>query len=338
MCAGAKAPAYRTAGPALARAQQPLRGALNVCHAGSLLAAFTQVEQEFSQQHPDVKIADTSGGSVDLGRRFAAGTLACDVYAPADHLDIDALLKPARLADYTIVFAKGRMVLAYMANDPKASKLPVSGTFTPPERVPAAATGWQDVLTASGARISGAHPFLDPGGYRSHMIFELAQQHLKIAGLYNALLQHYQVTPADPGGTPLTLGKDFSFQLTYEHSAAAAAKRDPQYRYAALPAEIDLSGTNGVQYKGSVTIPGLGTAGSAASVVIAASPVEWGLTIPDNSPNRENAVAFVAALLGPSGRSALIANGPPPIAPARVSRADASRIPAALKLLVVVSP
>ena len=54
-------------------------------------------------------------------------------------------------------------------------------------------------MTAGGVRISGAHPFLDPGGYRAHMIFELAQQHLKVPGLYNALLQHYQVTPADPG-------------------------------------------------------------------------------------------------------------------------------------------
>lgn len=324
------------AGAARLRAQPPLRGALNVCHAGSLLIAFAQVEQEFSKQHPGVKVVDTSGGSVDLARRFAAGMLACDVYAPADHVDIDALLKPARLADYTIVFAKGRMVLAYMANDPRAAKLPVNGTFNPPGLVPAVATGWQDVLTASGVRISGAHPFLDPGGYRSHMIFELAQQYLKIAGLYNALLQHYQVAPADPGGTALTLGKDFSFQLTYEHSAAAAAKRDPQYRYVTLPVEIDLSGANGSQYKASVTIPGLGTAGTAASVVIAASPVEWGLTIPVTSPNRESAIAFVGTLLGPSGRGALSASGPQPIFPARVSRAESARIPAALKPLVVV--
>jgi len=317
-----------------AHAQQPLGGPLNVCHAGSLLAAFSAVEQTFRQSHPDVTITDTSGGSVDLGRRFAAGTLACDVYAPADHLDIDTLLKPARLADYTIVFARGRMVLAYMAGDPKAAALPVTGTFNPPAAVPVVGSGWQDVLTGRGVRISGAHPFLDPGGYRAHMLFELAQTHLKVPGLYNALLQHYMVTPADPDGTAPALGKEFNFQLTYEHIAAAAARRDPQYRYAMLPPEIDLSGARGIQYKASVTMPGLGTASSPPTVVMPASPVEWGLTIPTNSPHRDLAVAFVAELLGPAGRAAFTTNGPAPIVPARVTRTDAGRLPAALKQLV----
>src|SRR5262245_51873100 len=98
-------------------AQVPGANALHVCHAGSLLAAFTQVEDEFKKQHPAVTITDTSGGSVDLVRRFAAGRLECDVLAPADHLVIDAMLKPARFAEFTVVFASGRMVLAYSAND-----------------------------------------------------------------------------------------------------------------------------------------------------------------------------------------------------------------------------
>jgi ABC-type molybdate transport system substrate-binding protein len=319
---------------ATVQARQSLRGPLHTCHAGSLLAAFTTIEQGFSKQYPGVRLTDTSGGSVDLGRRFAAGTLTCDVYAPADHLVIEAMLKPARLADYTIVFARGRMVLAYMANDPTAAKLPVSGRFSPPAMVPAVASGWQDVLTATGVRISGAHPFLDPGGYRAHMIFELAQNRLKVPGLYNALLQHYMVTPANPGGVAPSLGKDFNFQLTYEHSAAAAAKRDPQYRYATLPAEIDLSGEKGLQYKASVTMPGLGTPGSQPTAVVQASPVEWGLTIPSNSRNRDAAIAFVAMLLGPSGRAAFDANGPAALTPARVSRADLARVPATLKGLV----
>jgi ABC-type molybdate transport system substrate-binding protein len=140
------------------------------------------------------------------------------------------------------------------------------------------------------------------------------------------------VTPADPAATPLALGKDFNFQFTYEHTAAAAAKRDPQYRYATLPPEIDLSG--GRSYSSSVTIPGLGTTTARPNVVVPASPVEWGLTIPPNSPNRDAAIAFVAMLLGEPGRTALSTNGPAPVTPARVRRSDAARLPAALKTLV----
>ena len=301
---------------------------LHVCHAGSLLAAFTQVEGEFKKQHPDVVITDTSGGSVDLVRRFAAGRLECDVLAPADHLVIDAMLKPARLADFSIVFASGRMVLAYLATDSKAKALPVSGAFAPSSSVPQVGAGWYDVLTAPGVRISGAHPFMDPGGYRAHMIFELAQAHYKVPGLQNALLQHYQVNVADPSASAPALGKDFSFQFTYEHNAARTARQDPSYRYAALPPEIDLS--RGGE---SITIPGLGIPGSAPSVTIKASRVEWGVTIPVKSRNRENAVAFLALLLGPAGRDALATNGPAPLLPARVTAQDYDRVPLSVRTL-----
>jgi len=301
---------------------------LHVCHAGSLLAAFTQVEGEFKKQHPEVVITDTSGGSVDLVRRFAAGRLECDVLAPADHLVIDAMLKPARLADFSIVFASGRMVLAYLATDSKAKALPVSGAFAPSSSVPQVGAGWYDVLTAPGVRISGAHPFMDPGGYRAHMIFELAQAHYKVPGLQNALLQHYQVNVADPSASAPALGKDFSFQFTYEHNAARTARQDPSYRYAALPPEIDLS--RGGE---SITIPGLGIPGSAPSVTIKASRVEWGVTIPVKSRNRENAVAFLALLLGPAGRDALATNGPAPLLPARVTAQDYDRVPLSVRTL-----
>jgi len=308
---------------------------LHVCHAGSLLAAFTQVEDEFKKQHPGVKVVDTSGGSVDLVRRFAAGRLECDVIAPADHLVIETMLKPAKLVDYTIVFATGRMVLAYVATDPKTTAMKVTGSFNPPSSIPQVNPGWHEVLTAPGVRISGAHPFMDPGGYRAHMIFELAQSHYKVAGLYNSLLQHYQVNVADPSSSTAApvLGKDFNFQFTYEHTAAASARRDSSYRYAALPAEIDLSSTKEDLYPSGVTIPGLGIQGSMASVTIPASPVAWGLTIASNSRNRDTAIAFVERLLGPLGRTALTTNGPQPLPRARVSRSDYQRLPETLQSL-----
>ena len=81
-----------------------------------------------------------------------------------------------------------------------------------------------------------------------------------------------------------------------------------------------------------MTIPGLGVAGTSASVTIPASRAEWGVTIPANSRNRENAIAFVDSLLSSTGRRALIANGPAPTA-ARVARQDLQRLPSTLRAL-----
>lgn len=129
-----------TAGGAAVGPQSP--GELNVCHAGSVQAAFSAVEKEFSRRHPGVAVKDVSRGSVALAGRMAAGTQPCDVYAAADDLDIDLLLKPVGLADYTIVFASGRMVLAYLATDPMTRGIAAAGDFRPPDSIPEAAPGW----------------------------------------------------------------------------------------------------------------------------------------------------------------------------------------------------
>src|ERR1700737_1620482 len=101
----------------------PLVGAQTTCvqpggqkviiyHAGSLSAAFTPIEQAFPCQ-TGVQVQDLTGGSVDLLRQVTAGGKPADIVASADYVDIDNFLKPAGVASYNIVFAHGRMVLAY---------------------------------------------------------------------------------------------------------------------------------------------------------------------------------------------------------------------------------
>jgi molybdate/tungstate transport system substrate-binding protein len=305
---------------AIGDAQSPRRP-LVVCHAGSLSAALADVEKAFASAHPDVTVSDVSGGSVALARKLATGIQACDVYASADYLVIDRMLEPAGLADYAVVFARGRMVLAYLSTDPRARGI--------------SEANWHQKLVAAGVRVAGAHPFLDPGGYRAHMILELAEKQYGIAGLYNAVLEHYQVVPAAAGADAPALGRDFSFQFTYEHSAAATALTNPAYRYIRLPDRIDLSnGAYAAESKAAgVTLPGLGTAGAAASVMIPAAPVAWGVTVIKTSTHQQDGLAFVAMVLGPAGTSALKAHGPSPAAPI-ASRRDYARIPPPLRALV----
>lgn len=313
---------------------------LNICHAGSLLAAFTQVEKAFGARHPDAKINDVSGGSVELARHLATGTQPCDIYASADALNIELMLEPAKLADYTIELASGRMVLAYLATDPKVKGLPVSGTFTPPSSVPELGAKWYDTLLEAGVRISGAHPFLDPGGYRSHLIFELAQAYYQVPSLYNDLLGHVTLLPADAAAPAPALGKDFSFQITYEHSAAAAAKNNPAYRYARFPDRIDLSNpANEARYAAaSITLPGLGIAASRPWVTLPGSRATWGVTVIKTSPHQALATSFLELMLGDIGTGALRGAGPAPFAPAQVSRDDFARLPKSIQPLVTITP
>src|ERR1035438_7505200 len=77
---------------------------------------------------------DNRMGSVDAARQITAGGNPCDLYAPADYLDIDLFLKPAGYAGFNIVFAKGKMVLLYSTTSVTEKKLPQIGRASCRER------------------------------------------------------------------------------------------------------------------------------------------------------------------------------------------------------------
>jgi molybdate/tungstate transport system substrate-binding protein len=314
---------------------------LIIYRAGSLTRAFKPLLDAFTCQ-TGIQVKDMAMGSVDAGRQITAGGQACDLYAPADYLDIDLMMKPAGYADFDIVFAEGKMVLAYSQAGAAARKLPPIGEpdsppFHPPDSIPKAAARWYEILTLPGVTVGGGNPFLDPGAYRAPMIFQLAQEYYKVPNLYNNLLEHLIV----PGqGSGAALGKTFDFQLTYEHGAQAAAATNPDYRYVNLPGEINLSDpAKNAYYRqhAVVVLPGLGVPRSPRNVSVPGTRVAWGITLMTSAKNRENAVKFLQLLLSPAGTAMLKEKGPSPISPALVSPADFRKLPESLRPLVKTS-
>ncbi len=314
---------------------------LIIYRAGSLTRAFTPLIQKFTCE-TGIQVKDSPMGSVDAGRQITAGGQAADLYAPADYLDIDLFMKPAGYAEFNIVFARGRMVLAYSASGLAAKRLPpVADPVSPPfnaasHSIPKAAAKWYETLAMPGVAISGGNPFLDPGAYRGPMIFQLAEAYYKVPNLYNNLLERVVIPGQNSGAT---LGKEFDFQLTYEHNAHATAVANPDYRYVDLPSEVNLSDpAKDAYYKehAVVVLPGLGTPRSARSIAVPGASVAWGITLMKDAPNKDNAIQFLKMLLSPVGTALLKENGPEPISPALVSPADLRRIPESLRSVVSV--
>ena len=311
---------------------------LIIYRAGSLTRAFTPLVESFTCQ-TGIQVKDFPMGSVDAGRQITAGGQACDLYAPADFLDIDLFMKPAGYADFDIVFAHGRMVLAYSPSGLAAKKLPavaVPGGAEPGGgAVPKAVAKWYEILTMPGVAIGGGNPFLDPGAYRAPMIFQLAEAFYRVPNLYNNLLGH--VVVPGPASASLTLGKQLDFQFTYEHNARATAQANPDYRYVDLPDEINLSDSAKDAYyrqNAVVVLPGLGTPRSARTIAVPGAHVAWGIALMKDAPNRENAIKFLQLLLSVAGTASLKENGPEPISPAQVSAADFRKLPEPLRKLV----
>jgi molybdate/tungstate transport system substrate-binding protein len=312
---------------------------LIIYRAGSLTRAFQPLVRKFTCE-TGIQVKDVAMGSVDAGRQITAGGQACDLYAPADYLDIDLFMKPAGYADFNIVFAHGRMVLAYSASGLAAKKLPpMADPGSPPfhaasHSVPKAAAKWYETLTRPGIAISGGNPFLDPGAYRGPMIFQLAEEFYKVPNLYNNLLERVVILGQNSGAT---LGREFDFQFIYEHNAHAIALGNADYRYVDLPDEINMSDPDKDAYyrqHAVLVLPGLGTPKSTRTIAVPGAHVAWGITLMKDAPNQENAIQFLQLLLGPAGTSSLNVNGPSAISPAQVSPADLRRLPASLRPLV----
>ena len=312
---------------------------LIIYRAGSLTRAFNPLVAKFTCE-TGIQVKDNPMGSVDAARQITAGGKPCDLYAPADYLDIDLFLKPAGYADFNIVFAQGKMVLLYSATSLTEKKLPPivapgSPRFDPPASVPNAAENWYEILTMPGVVIGGGHPYLDPGAYRLDLIFQLAAEYYRKPVLYNNLLQH--VTIPGPVRAGATLGKQIDFQFIYERNARAMAADNPDIRYVNLPPEIGMSDpTMDAWYRqhASIVLPGLGSQGAARTVMIPAARAAWGITILKNAPNPAGAVKFLQMLLGRDGAALLEANGPSPLSPAVVSSNDYRHLPEALRPLV----
>ena len=310
----------------------PGQSSLIIYHAGSLSAAFTAVEKLFTQQ-TGACVTDVAAGSLDAARRVSVGQEPADIFAAADYLDIALLLQPAGLANYTIAFAEGGMVLAYSTGSRNAGTIADPNTpFTPPGTVPNAAANWYQQLTQPGVLIGGSNPFLDPSGYRADMIFQLAALRYRLPALYNQLLEHYTITrPTD------VIGTSYDYQFIYEHSALAAYQANPStYRYVRLPPAVNLAKTQrDMRYAEAVTVvPGLGVPGSVPKVAIPGTRVIWGVTILRTAPNYANAVQFLQLLFSAQGVALQAATGPAPISPPIVSAADYAQLPTELQSTV----
>jgi len=309
---------------------------LIIYRAGSLTRAFAPLVKVFTCQ-TGIQVKDVAMGSVDAGRQITAGGQASDLYAPADYLDIDLFMKPAGYADFNIVFAHGKMVLAYSASGLAAKKLPPIAQAGSAAKVPPAVANWYEILTLPGVAIGGGNPFLDPGAYRGPMIFQLAEAYYKKPNLYNNMLGHVVIAGSDPSAP--TLGKGFDFQFTYEHNARATASTNPDYRYVNLPDEINLSDPAKDAYyrqNAVVVLPGLGTPRSARTIAVPGAHVAWGITLLKDAPNPASAIKFLQLLLSAAGKASLDENGPAPISPAQVSPADFRKLPDSLRNLVRV--
>lgn len=282
---------------------------LIIFHAGSLSVPFREISSEFNKQYPHIHIKAEAGGSRSCARKICDLKRPCDIMASADYNVVSSLLMP-EFADYNIRFATNEMVIAYTDRSKYSTSI--------------GAHNWQEILLKKDVSFGRSDPNLDPCGYRTLILFQLAQKHYAVSGLADNLQRKQDyIRPKETDLLALLEAGEIDYLFIYR-SVAAQHGLDMLL----LPDQINLKNEAfSVFYKtASVKLSGKEP---NSFITRHGESMIYSVTIPKTAPNPKAARAWVAFLLSEKGRAIMEKNGQPCIVPAEVSHID--KLPEALK-------
>ncbi|HET7025054.1 MAG TPA: extracellular solute-binding protein [Gemmatimonadales bacterium] len=264
---------------------------LSVFTAGSLARPFRELLDSFALIHPGVEPAETNAGSVDLARRIVDLGQVPDIYASAD-IDVILRLLMPRVAGWYVAFARNEMVLLHGPTSAGGDTIN--------------ANNWWRVVAAPGVRMGSSDPALDPSGYRTLLVFELAERYYGVPGLagrLRAALPRRYIRPSETDLIALVQAGELDYAWSYRSLAVTSGLSSVE-----LPHEIDLGDPADSAGYAAVSVRVRRGAGGD-SLEFRGAPIEYGLTIPRSAPHPEMARAFVRFVLSPAGRAILVRNG-----------------------------
>jgi len=261
-------------------------GPLVVFNAGSLARPMRAALDTFAARE-GITTEQESAGSLETARKLTELGKIPDIVALADEHVIPSLLMPDH-ATWYVRFARNRMVVAYTDRSRYASEI--------------TADNWWQVLTRPGVQVARADPNLDPNGYRTLLVWRLAEKHYGAPGLAGKLLAAAppkNVRPNEAALVALLEAGEMDYIWSYESMA-----RNSGFRYLELPAAIDLSSlADSASYAGvSVTVTGR-TLGD--SISINGQPIVYAFTIPRAAPHPDLALRFASWLTSADGQRVL---------------------------------
>lgn len=279
--------------PAPSPGQGAPAGQLIVFNAGSLAKPFNDLLRTFRARYPKVAPAQENSGSLEAARKLTELGKIPDVIGVADYGVISKLLIP-RYTRWYVTFARNSMVLVYTDQSIGAGE--INGQ------------NWWQVLLRPEVRAGHSDPTLDPNGYRTLMVFQLAEKFYRqpgLAGRLDRAIPPKYVRPKEADLTALVQAGELDYSWSYVSIAKTAG-----LRHVDLPPEIDLSDPKLAEWyhQATVRLPGPRRDGKD-SLEFHGEPIVYALTIPKAAPHPQTAEAFVRFIFTPEGQRILIENG-----------------------------
>lgn len=259
---------------------------LKILHAGALRKPMVECSKRLQETHPELDISLESYGSRSCARQVREGKVV-DVLALADPMLFEELLGPDYVDKYYI-FANDQIVLAY--NEFSRG----SGDIN--------SQNWFDILLREDVSFGRSNQNLDPCGYRTLMVWQLAEQYYQREGLFEQL--------------DAKCKKEWIYPKSYDlASDVLVGKLDFAFEYLCvanqfglnsltLPKSINLSNPTHASYYSQATVSLQGK-NSGEMISISGAPIEFAIAIPKNSEHPELAQIFLNLILSREGQRIL---------------------------------
>lgn len=277
-------------------------GKLVIFHAGSLSVPFAKMEKEFEKMYPKVDVQREAGGSTKMARLISEVGKPADIMASADYVVIDKNLIPD-FASWNIRFATNQMVLCYTDKSKFADEIN--------------SDNWYEILQRKGVVWGHSDPNLDPCGYRSLMVLQLAEKFYGKAGLYQKLLDNRPKKNIRPKSVELiSLLQSGNMDYAWEYRSVAVQHG---LKFVTLDKHLNLGDYKYTPFYRQAVVEVSGKK-PGSTVKRVGKSITYGITMTDKAQNKEAAEKFLKYLFSPDGGIAILKEmGQPPFEPVRIS-------------------
>lgn len=290
-----------------------ISGKLPVFIAGSLTIPFKAVAAEYNKLYPGVEVLIEGAGSATTIRKVTELNRECGVIGSADYKIVPKLMFPD-YGDWYIIFASNQMVLCYTGESKHADLINENN--------------WYEILQRDGVMYGRSDPDQDPCGYRTLMVWQLAELYYDVQGIYNRLFGAKGDIMRAKSVDLIALLQSGDLDYAFEYISVA---NQHGLKYVQLPEQINLSSAEHEEFYARAKVSIKGTE-PGKMIELEGEPILYAVTIPNNYPDKKKAVSFVEFLLSEEGVKALENSGQTAVKPAVAS--DKSKIPSALAKFV----
>ncbi len=262
---------------------------LTVFHAGSLTKPIREAETEFNKENGGkIVFKDESAGSVRVVKSISELHKLVDVAATADYKLIPQYLIPS-YADWVVQFATNKLVIVYTGKSKYADEINTNN--------------WYKILQRKDVEFGFSNPNADPCGYRTRLMFMLAEKYYNVPNLANAILKAVNPNNIKPKAVELVAGIQ-SGELDYAFEYLSVAVQN-NLKYVLLPDQLNFGNPEYANFykQASFTMEG--------GKKVYGAPIIYGITVPKNAQNKQLAEKFVGFLLGKKGKEIFEENGQP---------------------------